>query len=70
MFFIKGAGRVAVTMVAVDNGVDRMVFAGPVFSHYEFTKPYGVRLTDEQWKEYMSAGFIPDPPPWTQSSFV
>ena len=58
------------TMVTVDNGVDRMVFAGPVFSHYEFTKPYGVRLTDEQWKESVSAGFTLDPPPWIESYFL
>jgi hypothetical protein len=47
-----------------------MICAGPVFSHYEFTKPYGVRLNDEQWKESLSAGFTLAPPPWTESYFV
>jgi hypothetical protein len=47
-----------------------MICAGPVFSHYEFTKPYGVRLNDEQWKESLSAGFTLAPPPWIESYFV
>lgn len=66
----EGVGRVNLLMIAVDNGPDRMVFAGPVLSHYEFTKPYGTRLTDEQWKESVQAGTLPAPPPWTQSYLV
>ena len=66
----EGVGRVNLLMIAVDNGPDRMVFAGPVFSHYEFTKPYGTRMTDDAWKTAVNAGTIPAPPPWTQSYLV
>lgn len=66
----EGVGRVNLLMIAVDNGPDRMVFAGPVMSHYEFMKPYGTRMTDEQWKVAVNAGELPAPPPWTESYLV
>ena len=66
----EGVGRVNLMMIAVDNGPDRMVFAGPVFSHYEFTAPYGTRLTDEAWKQSVDAGTTPAPPPWTRSYLI
>jgi len=57
-------------MIAVDNGPDRMVFAGPVFSHYEFNAPHGTRLTDEAWTQSVDAGTTPAPPPWTRSYLI
>lgn len=66
----EGVGRVNLMMIAVDNGPDRMVFAGPVFSHYEFTTPLGTRLTDEEWKQSVDAGTTPAPPPWTRSYLI
>lgn len=66
----EGVGKVNLLMIAVDNGPDRMVFVGPVLSHYEFTKPHGTRLTDEQWKASVKAGTLPAPPPWTESYLV
>jgi hypothetical protein len=66
----EAVGRVNLLMIAVDNGPDRMVFAGPVLSHYEFTKPYGVRLSDEEWKDQLKAGNAPARPPWTRSYLV
>ena len=66
----EGVGRVNLMMIAVDNGPDRMVFAGPVFSHYEFTAPYGTRLTDEAWKQSVDADSTPAPPPWTRSYLI
>lgn len=66
----QGVGRVNLMMIAVDNGPDRMVFAGPVFSHYEFTVPDGTRLTDEAWKQSVDAGATPAPPPWTRSYLI
>ncbi len=66
----EGVGRVNLMMIAVDNGPDRMVFAGPVFSHYEFTTPVGTRLTDEAWKQSVDAGTTPAPPPWTRSYLI
>lgn len=66
----EGVGRVNLLMIAVDNGPDRMVFAGPVMSHYEFTKPYGTRMTDAEWSAAVNAKTLPAPPPWTQSYLV
>jgi hypothetical protein len=66
----EGVGRVNLMMIAVDNGPDRMVFAGPVFSHYEFNAPHGTRLTDEAWTQSVDAGTTPAPPPWTRSYLV
>lgn len=35
----EGVGSVDLMLMAVNNGKDRMVFAGPVLSHYEFEMP-------------------------------
>ena len=66
----QGVGRVNLMMIAVDNGPDRMVFAGPVFSHYEFNAPHGTRLTDEAWTQSVDADSTPAPPPWTRSYLI
>jgi len=47
----EGIGRVNLLMVAVDNGSDRFICAGPVLSHYEF-EVLGPprRISDEEWR--------------------
>ena len=42
----EGVGHVHLLMIAVDNGPDRMVYAGPVLSHYEFEMPGTTRMSD------------------------
>jgi hypothetical protein len=46
----EGIGRVNLLLIAVDNGADRFICAGPVLSHYEF-EVIGAprRLTDDEW---------------------
>ncbi len=66
----EAVGLMHLMIIAVDNGPDRMVYGGPVFSHYEFLEPSGVRLTDEQWRARVEAGSAPPPPPWTRSFLV
>ena len=66
----EGVGNVHLLLIAVDNGPDRMVYAGPVFSHYEFEEPTGTRLTDAQWKTMLTNGQKPPSPDWTQSYLV
>jgi hypothetical protein len=61
----EAVGHVNLLMIAIDNGPDRMVYAGPVLSHYEFERPLGDRLTDEAWKHLLKDGAAPAPPPWT-----
>jgi hypothetical protein len=62
----EGIGNVNLLMIAVDNGPDRMVYAGPVLSHYEFELSGVNRMTDEQWKDQVSSGQIPPSPEWTR----
>jgi hypothetical protein len=66
----EGIGSVHLLMIAVDNGPDRMVYAGPVLSHYEFEMPGTTRMTDAQWKANLRAGQKPPSPDWTRSYLV
>ena len=66
----EGVANVNLLLVAVDSGPDRMVYAGPVLSHYEFEMPGLIRMTDEQWKINVLAGHKPLPPTWTRSYLV
>ena len=53
----QGIGTPNLLLIAVDNGPDRMVYAGPVLSHYEFEvvgEPY--RMTDMEWDGLITAG--------------
>ncbi len=77
----EGVGRVNLLMIAVEAGVDRMVFAGPVLSHYEFEVTGSPRrLNDVEWHAIQLQQFPPDvdpariegvvPPPWTSGYLV
>ncbi len=52
-------------VIAVDNGSDRGVYVGPVYSYYEFHRPSGSRLTDDDWRAMIRKGEAPKPPAWT-----
>ena len=52
----QGVGNVDLLLIAIDNGKDRMVYAGPVLSHYEFEMPGVTRKSDSEWKEDLRAG--------------
>lgn len=45
-------------------------FVGPVFSYYEIDVPEIKRLTDEDWKDNITAGTLPARPEWTSSFLV
>ncbi len=66
----EAVGNVHLLMIAIDNGLDRMVYAGPALSHYEFEVPGSVRKTDNDWKTDLKAGTKPNSPEWTQSYLV
>jgi hypothetical protein len=66
----EGVGNVHLLMIAVDNGPDRMVYAGPVLSHYEFEMPGTTRMTDAEWKANLRAGQKPPSPEWTRTYLV
>lgn len=63
-------GDVNFMLVAVDNGPDRMVYGGPVFSHYEVNMPAGQRLTDSAWEAMLRRGDAPPAPEWTRPWLV
>ncbi len=63
----EATGNVDLLMIAVDSGTDRMVYAGPTLSHYEFIVPGPTlkRLTDSEWSSYGKPR-----PDWTKSYLV
>lgn len=66
----EAVGKVNMMLIAIDNGADRTVYAGPVLSHYEFEEPFPKRLTDEEWKARYNSSTMPPPPEWTRSYLV
>jgi hypothetical protein len=75
----QGIGNVELLMIAVDNGEDKIVYAGPVFSHYEFEMPGVLRKSDYEWRKDITASKwetdsnrdnIPPRPDWTKSYLV
>lgn len=66
----QGVGNVDLLMIAVDNGKDKMVYAGPVLSHYEFEMPEVSRKSDSEWQEDIQNGKLPPRPAWTKSYLV
>lgn len=81
----EAVGNAHLLMIAINNGPDRRVYAGPVLSHYEFQIPGPPqRLSDPEWKDrWRKAGFgawaqspggdwsgIPTQPEWTRGYLV
>ncbi|MBI1946229.1 MAG: DUF3160 domain-containing protein [Deltaproteobacteria bacterium] len=59
-------GPFSLMVVVIDRGGDRMAFAGPVSSYYEWVPAGGKRLTDHEWKVQLSEGKAPAPPEWIE----
>lgn len=66
----QGVGNIDLLLVAIGNGKDRMVYAGPVLSHYEFETPVDRRLADSEWRQQSVDGKLPPRPEWTRSYLV
>src|SRR5262249_27465288 len=66
----QGIGGVDLLLVAIDNGRDRMVYAGPLLSHYGFEMPGVTRKSDSEWKKALTGGKTPPRPTWTKSYLV
>jgi hypothetical protein len=66
----QGVGNVDLLVIAIDNGKDRMVYAGPLLSHYEFELRGTVRKSDSEWREDLRAGRVPPRPAWTRGYLV
>lgn len=77
----QAVGRVNLLVMAVDNGPDRFVCAGPVLSHYECEITGSPRrFSDEEWRGVLGGTFPNDvdpkrveglqAPPWTRTYLV
>ncbi|GAB4180872.1 MAG: DUF3160 domain-containing protein [Coleofasciculaceae cyanobacterium] len=75
----QGVGNINLLMIAVDNGEDKIVYAGPVFSYYEFEMPGILRKSDDEWRKDITASKwktdstrdnLPPRPDWTKSYLV
>lgn len=66
----QGVGNVDLMLVAIDNGKDKMVYAGPVLSHYEFEMPGLTRKSDSEWRKDIREGKLPPRPEWTKGYLV
>ena len=66
----QGVGNVDMLVVAINNGEDKMVYAGPVLSHYEFEVSGVSRQPDSDWQDNLKAGRIPPRPDWTKDYLV
>ena len=66
----QGVGNGDLMIVAIDNGKDKMVYAGPVLSHYEFEMEGVKRKSDSEWRKDIREGKLPPRPEWTKSYLV
>ncbi len=66
----EAVGNVHFLLLAVDCDGDRMVYGGPVLSHYEFDLPFDTRQSDPEWQNQLSQGNHPPQPDWTRSYLV
>ncbi|MFP4575875.1 MAG: DUF3160 domain-containing protein, partial [Coleofasciculus sp.] len=66
----QGVGNVDLLMIAVDNGEDKMVYAGPTLSHYEFEMPGVSRKSDSEWQRDIKQANLPPRPDWTSDYLV
>src|SRR5205807_1770630 len=66
----QAVGNVNLLLIAVDSGKDRMVYAGPVLSHYEFEMSGVERRSDSEWQRDVREGRLPPQPAWTRTYLV
>jgi hypothetical protein len=63
----EGVGRIFEIYVVAEIEGQLVLTKGGVFSYYEFPWPMSDRLTDEAWREMLSADQAPPQPYWTES---
>lgn len=66
----QGVGNVDFMLIAIDNGKDKMVYGGPVLSHYEFEMPGVSRKSDSEWRKQINEGKLPPRPEWTREYLI
>ena len=63
----EGVGYVDLLYVVATSGGERRMYAGPVFSYYEFELSFPTRRTDSEWQEQLKNGGAPPPPGWANT---
>ena len=66
----QGVGQIDMLMITVDCDGDRMTYAGPTFSHYEYATRGVTRHSDSDWKKHLTEGKAPARPKWTDDYLV
>lgn len=66
----EGVGNPLFIYALIPYQQKQFLAIGGVFSYYEFTKPIGERMTDEEWQSALSRVPKPDLPVWTDSFIV
>lgn len=60
----EATGTANAIYVLVDIGGQTYLTRGATYSYYEFVRPLGERLTDEEWQKILQDGKAPDVPSW------
>lgn len=60
----EATGTANALYVLVDIGGQIYLTRGATFSYYEFVRPLGERLTDDEWQKMLKDGKAPDVPSW------
>ncbi len=62
----NATGSAALMLVVIDVNGRKCVHGGPVFTYYEFNRPFGeARLNDQAWRAMVRAKQQPAHPEWT-----
>ncbi|MEJ2567914.1 MAG: DUF3160 domain-containing protein, partial [candidate division WOR-3 bacterium] len=66
----EASGYLDYIIVAYKRPSEDIVLAvGPILSYYEFKHPLDDRLNDEQWREMLESGKVPERPDWIKSFY-
>jgi len=66
----EATGNANAMYVLVNIGGETYLTRGATFSYYEFVRPLGDRLTDEQWQEMLQNDMAPDVPRWVKPYLI
>ena len=66
----EATGTANVIYVLVDIGGQTYLTRGATFGYYEFVRPLGERLTDEEWQKMLREGQAPEIPVWIRPYYL
>lgn len=66
----EATGNANALYVLVNIAGEVYLSRGATLSYYEFVRPLGERLSDEQWQEMLENGTAPDIPVWVRPYFL